>query len=95
MVRDSEKDGKICAYPGHQDRVFKIYSKSEVKKENQLETCKEKCLNTKDCVAFSIRYDTWCIGCKAPLAKEKGDTLAFKKKIGNENFQNIKISNLI
>ena len=46
--------------------------------------CKEACMKNDLCVAFSARWNEWCIGCKVKLGEQTTDpgdqgAIAFKK----------------
>ena len=59
--------------------------------EAKLEMCKGLCLRNKDCVAFSIKADDWCIGCKKVLNEPHKGAVGYKKKAGKRSCQRINV----
>ena len=78
MVRFPAKDGKVCG--NQSNRVFKLWTTDATE-----DKCKQECIKNWDCVAFTLKYDFWCIGCKVPQDRNEEwpeDAPAFRKEIG-------------
>ena len=68
---DPDNDNKKC---GSSDRVFDLRGD----KANHF-NCEKTCFENEDCVAYSVLFDNWCIGCRTDLTDNHSGTYAYKK----------------
>ena len=65
IVADPQNNNMKCGAEESALRVFDL--------RGQLATeakCKEECMKNDLCVAFSAKWNKWCIGCKAQLVQQ-------------------------
>ena len=79
MVVDHQHDNKKCGPEGSSKRVFDLRGRRATKAR-----FKKECMKKSQCVAFSGRWNDWCVGCPAELDEptvHPGDrnAIAFKK----------------
>ena len=70
-----------CGPDGSSLRVFDLRNSKATENE-----CRNKCMGNDQCVAYSARWNEWCIGCKVeldePTMNSQDENAIAYKKIG-------------
>ena len=79
IVPEPSKNNMKCGPDGSSLRVFDLRNSKATENE-----CRKKCMDNDQCVAYSARWNEWCIGCKVELDEptinsEDENAIAYKK----------------
>ena len=80
VITDPQNNNKKCGPDGSSQRVFNLRGVKATEAR-----CKQECMKNDQCVAFSAKWNEWCIGCKVELDEptvnsEDKNAIAFKKQ---------------